>query len=331
MHHGLLIVGQSGIGKREFGLALSKFLLCEKYTEIIEESAEQPCGNCQNCRLFDAGTHPDFHVLISEHESLEGRMPLLHKYSDRYQDVKERDKRSKPSRVISVEQVRSLIDRFSGHAHISKSRVGLILPAECMNINAANALLKLLEEPPPNSVLILVTPDPGQLPATIRSRCLVKTLPTPEKPDAICWIESNTQVQDSDIALTLANGGPLEVRNLSESGFLDQYENCLQGFAGIMLRNVNPVELAAQLNKLDFEQLLLWMQRFVTELIKLSTTTSPPYWGDSVRFNIKNLSVERLYGLYDRIGHYRRITREPVNEQLAIEDLVLAFQRVVVN
>ncbi len=68
LHHGLLITGQPGIGKTEFALALSKYLLCQSPVETDNGF----CENCPVCRLFDAGTHPDFHVLTTELESLEG-------------------------------------------------------------------------------------------------------------------------------------------------------------------------------------------------------------------------------------------------------------------
>ncbi|WP_423910634.1 hypothetical protein [Candidatus Spongiihabitans sp.] len=330
-HHGLLINGQSGIGKREFSFELCQYLLCNAVSgEDVSEEDNGPCGQCQNCRLFNAGTHPDFHVLTNELESAEGRLSLLTDYSNRYLDSAAREKKTKHSRVISVDQVRGLIERFSTHAHISTTKVALIFPADCMNINAANALLKLLEEPPPDSILVLVTANPSHLPATIRSRCMTQTLATPDKESALAWLAQHLPEQQIDIALTLANGGPLEARRLSDTGFLQHHQACLIGFAGVVAKQVNPVDFAGQLNKLEFEQLLAWFHRFVTELAKFCVTGIKPYWMESIRIDTQNVSVERLYGLYDRISYYRRIARGTVNEQLALEDLVLAFQRVVV-
>ncbi len=326
LHHSLLINGQPGIGKREFSFELCQYLLCSE----VSEQDNRPCGQCQNCRLFNAGTHPDFHVLTSELESAEGRLSLLTDYSNRYLDSKEREKKTKYSRVISVDQVRGLIERFSTHAHISAMRVALILPADCMNINAANALLKLLEEPPSDSILVLVTATPSHLPATIRSRCMTQTLTTPDKKSALAWLAQHLPEPQIDIALTLANGGPLEARRLFETGFLQHHQNCLNGFAGLAAKQVTPIDLAGQLDKLEFGQLLVWFHRFVAELVKFCVTGVKPYWMESIRIDTQKVSVERLYGLYDRISYYRRITRGPVNEQLALEDLVLAFQRIVV-
>lgn len=323
-HHGLLINGQAGIGKREFSVALCQYLLC---AEVSEED-NSPCGQCQNCRLFTAASHPDFHVLTSELEAAEGRLPLLADYSKRYLDSKEREKKTKYSRIISVDQVRELIERFSTRAHIAATKVALILPADCMNINAANALLKLLEEPPPDSVFILVTANPSRLPATIRSRCMWHTLTAPDQENALALLAQHLPEEQMNIALTLAHGCPLEARQLADSGFLQDHQNCLKGFSAIVAGRIGAVEFAGQLNKLNFEQFLLWFHRFVAELITFCVTNVEPYWKENMNINPENISVEGLYALYDRISHYRRIARDPLNEQLVLEDLVLVFQRL---
>ena len=323
-HHGLLINGQTGIGKREFALALCQYLLCAE----VSEADNLPCGQCQNCRLFVAATHPDFHVLTSEMEAAEGRLPLLSSYSNRYLESKKRDKKTKHSRIISIDQVRELIERFSTHAHISATKLALILPADCMNINAANALLKLLEEPPPDSVFILVTAHPSRLPATIRSRCMTHTLAKPDVESALALLAEHRPEQPAELALMLANGCPLEAQQLVDSGFLQHHQNCLNGFSAVVTGRIGALELAGQLNKLDFERLLIWFHRFVAELIKCCVTDVKPHWQGSISIDLKPVSVERLYRLYDRISYYRRIAREPLNEQLALEDLVLGFQRL---
>ncbi len=326
LHHGLLITGQKGIGKREFALKLCRFLLCSG----MSEGATQPCGHCQDCHLFDAGTHPDFHVLTTEVESENGRLPILSDYSNRYLDRKEREKKTRYSRVIVVDQVRGLIERFYTHAHISKIKVALVLPADCMNISAANALLKLLEEPPEGAVIVLVTANPAHLPATIRSRCMVQPLAIPERPEGIAWLSQYLSEQNSERALDLASGAPVEAKRLAESGFLEHYQLCLDGIAALVNGQLGPIELAGQLSKIDFELFLLWFHRFISEFIKLLATNVIPAWTDKMEIDVRKIRSDRLFGLYDRICYYRRIEREPLNEQLVIEDLVLAFHRTVI-
>jgi DNA polymerase-3 subunit delta' len=296
----------------------------------MSEGETEPCGQCQDCRLFDAGTHPDFHVLTTEVESESGRIPILSEYSNRYLDSKEREKKTKYSRVIGIDQVRELIGRFSTHAHISKSKVALVLPADCMNISAANALLKLLEEPPEGSVIVLAAANPAHLPATIRSRCMVQHLAIPARSEGIAWLSQYLSEQNSEKALDLASGAPVEAKRLAESGFLEHYQLCLDGFAALVNGRLEPIELSGQLGKVDFEMLLLWFHKFVAEFIKLLAANVTPLWAHKMEINIHNIRNDRLYSLYDRICYYRRIEREPLNEQLVIEDLVLAFHRTVI-
>ena len=324
-HHGLLLTGRSGIGKREFALKYCQHLLCRKPSP----ESGGPCGDCQNCRLFGAGTHPDFHVLTTETEAVNGRLTLISQYSDRYQDSKERDRKAKPGQIISIDQIRRLIDRFSTYAHISAIRVALILPADAMNINAANALLKLLEEPPSEAVLILVSAEPERLPATIRSRCIGHTMTTPKQETALNWLEQDLTRESSRIALKLAAGGPVDAKILADEGLLEIQKNVLEGLIGLLSGRIPALELADKISKMDLDQALIWLQQFVIDLVKWRQTESRPDWINGFERDLQTASIERLYRLYDRISRYRRISRDPLNEQLVIEDLLLTLQKTV--
>ena len=322
-HHGMLLTGRSGIGKREFALQYCQYLLCHRSSPDQGES----CGNCQNCRLFVAGTHPDFHVLTTQTEVVNGRSMLISRYSDRYQDS--RDRKAKPGQIISIDQIRLLIDRIVTHPHISAIRVALILPADAMNISAANALLKLLEEPPSGTVFVLVTADPDRLPATIRSRCMGHAMATPEQQTAMNWLEQELTRESSLIALKLASGGPVDAKILADEGLLEIHKNYLEGLTGLLSGRVPALELESQLSKMDFDRILIWLQQFVIDLVKWRQTESKPDWINGFEECFLDASIERLYRLYDRISHYRRISRDPLNQQLVIEDLLLTLQKTV--
>ena len=326
IHHGILLQGLPGTGLREFSIELSRILLCEK----PDYDAATWCDNCQNCRLFGAGTHPDFHLLSSERESTQSRIQLIKAYSNRYQDAKERDKKARPGRVIPVDQVRALTGHFSTHSHISSRRVALIIPADRLNINAANALLKLLEEPPAGTVFILATAQPSRLPATVISRCISVKLSTPSRQDSIDWLLQWLPDSECEQALWLADGAPVTAKALYESGELETRTRVLQGFHQIITGRLTPLQLTQQVMKLEFEDFLVWIQQFIVESVKWKETGSPPYWDKENGFGPLIVSTERLFGLYDRIGFYRRISRGNLNEQLAIEDLLLSLQRATV-
>ncbi len=324
LHHGLLITGVAGIAKREFAVALGQLLLCESPT-----AQRQSCGQCRNCALFNAGTHPDFHVLTTETEWRDGRMALLAKYCDRYQDIGARDKRANPGRVIPVDQVRLLIERFYAHAHIATRKIALIVPADRMNINAANALLKLLEEPPANSILILLSATPGYLPATIRSRCFQIALTLPDHVSASAWLGTHMPAADATRVLHLSNGGPLDALQMYKDGILQMQDQFLRGITDLASGKTSALDLAARLKAHDFMHVLDWLHRFNCEMIKGICGINTADSRTISRLNPARLSAEKVFALYDKIGNYRRIAREQLNEQLAMEELMLELQNVV--
>jgi len=139
LHHGWLLHGVKGIGKATEAMAMAALYLCEHPVDGVA------CGECHGCSMLRAESHPDFHSV-----------ELLEKKRD-----------------INVEQVRDLLGFLSLTGMESDRRVVLIDGAELMNMQAANALLKGLEEPSPGSLLLIVCHDLMRLPATIRSRCML--------------------------------------------------------------------------------------------------------------------------------------------------------------
>ncbi|MGI9317362.1 MAG: DNA polymerase III subunit delta' C-terminal domain-containing protein [bacterium] len=323
LHHGLILNGLSGIGKREFSVALAQRLLCARRENL------NPCGDCQNCKLFVAGTHPDLHVITSEYEATEGRIDLISRYSDRYQDVVARGKKANPSQVIPVDQIRTLIERFYQSSHISDSRIALIVPADRMNANAANALLKLLEEPPAGAFFLLVTDQPGILPATIRSRCVNESLPTPSSDQAEKWIL--TQISDADLTQLPVNvsAGPIDFVADQQSGLFQQQLENLKRIDSLLNGQSDPLDLASQMVKQDAVPLLNWMHKLVFDMIKWQGAGQVPMWADQSSLKIDRVSATMLYKLYDKLGSYRRMARDQLNVQLALEEILISFQNAI--
>ena len=151
LQHALLLHGARGVGKLALAERFAQLLLCEH-----EDAARRPCGACGACRWFLAGNHPDFRRL--EPEAL---MPEAPEGEEGEEGPARRAKQ--PSLVIKIEQVRALADFLSVGSHRGKRRIALVHPAEDMNPNAANALLKGLEEPPAGAVFVLVSHRPARL------------------------------------------------------------------------------------------------------------------------------------------------------------------------
>jgi DNA polymerase-3 subunit delta' len=197
--HALLFYGPRGVGKLALAERVSQFLLCES-------TSKKPCGSCDACRWFLAGNHPDFRRL--EPESL---APVT-------QEEEAPARRSKqPSIEIKVDQVRELGDFLYVGSHRGRLRIALVQPAEDMNENAANALLKGLEEPPAGAVFILVSHRPAQLLPTIRSRCVAVPVPIPPSDTALAWLSAQG-LKDPERWLAYAGGAPLRALEYAGQG-----------------------------------------------------------------------------------------------------------------
>jgi DNA polymerase-3 subunit delta' len=184
------------LGKVEFALQLAADLLCLQQAPVS-------CGACRSCRLLVSGAHPDFKLITFEVNS---RTDTLRT-------------------VLVVDQIRELIAGLQLTRALSPRKVAVIHPAEAMNPSASNALLKMLEEPPVDTFLLLVSHDPARLPATIRSRCQAVQLRLPGEQTAREWIAAGHGYEAESIALALqaTAGSPLEARQMLATGQVDQY------------------------------------------------------------------------------------------------------------
>ena len=204
--HALLVHGPRGVGKLAFAERAAQLLLCE--------GANRPCGACEGCRWFLGGNHPDFRRLEPE---------ILWKEPARDADDEAPARKAatkQPSLIIKVEQVRELADFLYVRSHRGRLRVALVHPAEDMNENAANALLKGLEEPPAGAVFILVSHRPAQLLPTIRSRCVAIPVPIPPREVALAWLSSQ-QLKDAERWLAYAGGAPLLAQQSAAKGIAE--------------------------------------------------------------------------------------------------------------
>jgi DNA polymerase-3 subunit delta' len=194
--HALLIHGAQGVGKLALAEKIAQLLLCE-----AKDVARKPCGVCDGCRWYAGGNHPDFRRL--EPEALAPQPD-----AEAEEEGEAPARRGKPSLEIKIDQVRELADFLYIGSHRGGLRVALVHPAEEMNINAANALLKALEEPPAGAVFLLVSHRPARLLPTIRSRCIALPVAIPRKEAALQWLSAQG-MPDAERWLAYAGGAPL--------------------------------------------------------------------------------------------------------------------------
>lgn len=206
--HAVLLHGMRGIGKTSLALDFAEALLC---------GARLPdghgCGRCEECRLTAAFSHPDLRWVLPqalaerllpqvEEEEPAGAGPAADPGEG------EGGKPARSSREIRVDQVRELSDFLGIAAYRGGRRVILLAPAETMNPIAANTLLKMLEEPPPATIFVLVSDALDEVLPTVRSRCVMVQVPPPAPEACVHWLEGQG-VDDAPAALALASGAPL--------------------------------------------------------------------------------------------------------------------------
>lgn len=324
LHHAQMVTAPEGFGLREFCVAMSQYALCMQ----VDREQGRWCGECQSCRLFTAGSHPDFHVICNELEATSSRLEIIRRYSGRYQDESFAEKKTKPKKIIPIDQIRALIDGFSRRPHIAPCKVAFIVQADRLNINAANALLKLLEEPPPDSLLILLASELSRLPRTVLSRCVQINLNKPSYEQAQHWLGEHVDAELIDLAIELADGAPFKAKAICETGLLHTQQEVMNALVGICRQRQSPYPLSTKLNKLDFEEVVKWLQSFIKDIISWKIVGKRPWWhsDDEQSLLLEHVSDEKLFRVYDRLCSYRRIARGSLNEELALDNLFLSIQ-----
>ena len=197
--HALLLHGPRGVGKLALAERVAQLLLCEH-----AEPAQRPCGRCDGCRWYLGGNHPDFRRL--EPEAI-AKLPPPVEEEEGSEAPARRTKQ--PSLYILIEQVRELASFLNVSSHRGALRVAMVHPAEDLYPNAANALLKSLEEPPSGAIFILVSHRPARLLPTVRSRCVAVPVPIPPRDVALAWLSSQG-VTNAERWLAFAGGAPLQ-------------------------------------------------------------------------------------------------------------------------
>ncbi len=297
--HALLLSGPSAIGKLRFAQALAGYLLCESPGTFAA------CGECRSCHFQGEGAHPDFKEICPE----EGK------------------------RQIGVDQVRSLHQFSAQHAHRSGGRkIVLIHPAEAMNANTANALLKTLEEPASGTLLILVSHSSSQLLPTIRSRCLQLSFGVPRPELTEPWLRDYVGDQVTALRLLAETGGrPLAARQVFDDDGLASRERFDQGLIALVEGQSSPLQFAKEMLDADFLVVLDW---WVARLLSLSRhqlagqALTAPSWQRFKSLPEKSVITGLERALKLRASFSRGIG---LNKQLILESLFLEWTQLCQN
>lgn len=211
--HALLVHGPQGVGQFELALALAQAQLCEARPASARDGLA--CGRCAACRLFAARTHPDLLVLMPQAQRIALAWGGAEGGGD--DDAATGSARTKPSKEIRIDDVRGAISFAQATSSRGRGKVVLVYPAERMNPQASNALLKTLEEPAGDTRFVLASSAPDALLPTVRSRCQAVALALPDVAVARIWL-AEQGVADPAVLLDACGGQPLEAAQWARDG-----------------------------------------------------------------------------------------------------------------
>lgn len=300
--HALLLTGMSGLGKRDFATRFAHAILCDSPND--DGSA---CGQCRGCLLMQAGSHPDYLKVEPEEEG----------------------------KAIGIDTVRELTRFQALKSQYGRQRVIQLQPADALNANSANALLKTLEEPAGDTILLLTTDRPMSLLPTIRSRCQqVVFRPVSASTEVLEWLGARLPQGEHgpEVLLQMAGGAPLAALALEGEGELALRETLLEEFVALEQGAANPVSLAEQWLGHGSKKVLPWLYRVLADMVKLKMVPSVerlnnPQQRQQLQALAEQVDLYFLQSMVTKVQERLRLLQGQANQQVILEEILLAWKQ----
>lgn len=318
MPHAILLHGASGTGKTLFVERFAQSLLCE--TPLADGHA---CGQCQACGWFMQYSHPDYRRIRPE--ALDEDANAESSDGESGEDKKESKSARAPSKEIKIDQVRALSDFVNVSTHRQGMRVILLYPAEALNGASANALLKTLEEPPPNTIFLLVSDSIDRLLPTILSRCRKIALPMPSHEQALEWLRAR-DVKDPESWLAQEGGAPLAAREAAQAGIQEMLDVFLAELARPSADGA--LRAAERLQKAALPDLVVSMQRWLYDVFSVKLSGPVRYYprhAKELATVATRVDSGKLLKAVRSAGERRVVAQHPLSARLFIEDMLLDY------
>ena len=304
--HAWLLSGPVGIGLEHFAHQLAACLLC-----LSGPGSQRPCGQCRSCELFAAGNHPDSMFVVPE----------------------------EPGKQIKVEQIRDIIDFIYLKSQYERYKIAIISPAHSMNRSAANTLLKTLEEPPGDSLIMLITDRPNLLPVTVRSRCQQLDFQPDYSEGTLKWLASNLpEGASAENLLRFAGGAPLAALELPENHHMEQLRDLINDLLMIARQRQALVAIAEKWNEIGAGLVIRWLLRLFSDMLRMKISAPPQifYPTDSqevLQGLINQLNLDELIRCHDLLLHNYGLALGQVsfNTQGLLEDFIIFWQELSKN
>ncbi len=294
--HAMLFAGPEYLGKFDLAFALSTQFLC---TAVV--SAES-CGACSSCLLIRAGTHPDLRLVQPE-----------------------------DSKQIKIDQIRTLIRWVGQTSSRSGLKIAIVSPAEQMNHQSANALLKCLEEPASNTLIFLVTANPGSLLPTIRSRCQQYLFPIPNREVALRWLKDQAaDLENPSMKLEISGGAPLAVLHQFDKEYFQRRTQITAAIRQVLGAAGNPVESASMVQKHEADDVLQTIISILSDCLKYKLSSDERFIkNQDVMAEVVSIadacSAGFLFAALDRVRADLKIAKSTSNpnKALLLESLMI--------
>ncbi len=307
--HALLILAKDGLGTEALADWIAAAALCEsrgKEASAPTDGAPYgvpygvPCGECPSCRLLLAGNHPDLY----------------------------RVEREEDAQQLKVEQVRELIESISLTSYRGGFKVGMLIGADKLNAAGANAFLKTLEEPPANTLLMLLATPNHRLPATIASRCRRVTLSLPDEALSIEWLHGQgIGAAEAAARLRLSQGAPIGALQVEAAAAQSLDQEMAQALGHLEAARSDVSLVAERWLKSDLGLRLAWLENWITERVRTLSQPAPANLKtvDAVVLpaSLLKAKIRRLFELLDDTRELKRLTGTSVNLQLALESMLI--------
>lgn len=309
--HAVLLKGAQGIGKLDLALNFAQSLLCE--SPMIDGVA---CQNCASCHWLSQDNHPDFRLIQPDALTAQD-------------EGEEKSGGKKPSREISVDQIRNLANFANLSAHCGGYRVVVIYPAEAMNNNAANSLLKTLEEPTDKLIFLLVSHKPQQLLPTILSRSLGFDVHMPTREQGLAWLKDQG-VSNPEQALAQTGFAPLQALNWAKSGEGAEERSLLLAAIRQPLK-MDALSVAESLQRGVPVNIIHCLQQWCHDLSSAKLAGSVRYFpeqADTITKLSQTVSSAALMSFQKDLLAARRAAFHPLNPKLVLESLLISYRQL---
>lgn len=292
----LLVYAGVNSGQEQLVQQLVNFVLCSQPNNL------HACGACSACILFRESNHPDYFVLCGD-ETEERKIPQ-----------------------IKVEQIRELITFANRSQHVSAYKVIVLPRMSELNVNSANALLKILEEPPSNCIFILQADNLNQVLPTIKSRCFKYRLNLPSWQQALELLQLKS---NAEFWLRYFNGEPFFEVPLSDNQ-LEQYQQTLLKPS---IDSIFALSKDLDPKKIGMKVLVEFLLKWLGDLVALKQNAGLSYFAlqtSALQNLIPRLNLQKLFNLQDDLIFLNEWHAHPLNHKLQFENILYKYQQLYV-